>query len=176
MVFDLFGLTDDEVRRRFPEAYQHLLETVKVARQRVFERSPTRDAKEYLDRWWLFGKPQPSGRAGHQRRPSRGPYLENQTADWTRLRRHVVALRPGRGAVRGERCLGVAMRSVDLMNFAGKAVQVDKPLAHDAQNTGNFRRRMCLLGPVGAHATGLPRYLTDDGCGMTRWPPTGNRG
>ena len=57
MVFDLFGLTDDEVRRRFPEAYQHLLETVKVARQRVFERSPTRDAKEYLDRWWLFGKP-----------------------------------------------------------------------------------------------------------------------
>lgn len=28
MVFDLFGLTDDEVRRRFPEAYQHLLETV----------------------------------------------------------------------------------------------------------------------------------------------------
>lgn len=57
MVIDLFGLEADDVRKRFPEVYQHLTETVKAARQTQFERSPTRDAREYLDRWWTFGKP-----------------------------------------------------------------------------------------------------------------------
>jgi hypothetical protein len=57
MVIDLFGLDADDVRKRFPEVYQHLLETVKVDRERQHAKSPTRDAKEYLDRWWTHGKP-----------------------------------------------------------------------------------------------------------------------
>jgi hypothetical protein len=57
MVIDLFELGADEVRQRYPEVYQHLLQTVKIARQQVLDRSATRDAKEYLDRWWTFGKP-----------------------------------------------------------------------------------------------------------------------
>ena len=57
MVIDLFGLNDEEVRKRFPEVYQHLLSTVKKARQEQYDKSPTRDAEEYLGRWWIFGKP-----------------------------------------------------------------------------------------------------------------------
>ncbi len=57
LVIDLFGLDVDDVRQRFPEVYQHVLETVKAARQKQYEKSPTKDAKEYLDRWWTHGKP-----------------------------------------------------------------------------------------------------------------------
>ncbi len=57
MVIDLFGLTDHDVRRQYPEVYQHVLEAVKPARQAQFDKSPTRDAREYVDRWWTFGKP-----------------------------------------------------------------------------------------------------------------------
>lgn len=57
MVIDFFRLEADDVRQRFPEVYQHLLETVKAAREAQYTRSPTRDAKEYLDRWWTHGKP-----------------------------------------------------------------------------------------------------------------------
>ena len=57
MVIDLFGVEASDVRKRYPEVYQHLSETVKEARQAQFEKSPTRDAREYLDRWWTFGKP-----------------------------------------------------------------------------------------------------------------------
>ncbi|WP_374516204.1 type IIL restriction-modification enzyme MmeI [Brevundimonas sp.] len=50
MVIDLFGLTAEEVRRDYPEVYQHLLTTVK----------PERDANNratYRDNWWVFGEP-----------------------------------------------------------------------------------------------------------------------
>ncbi len=50
MVIDLFGLNADDVRRRFPEVYQHLLATVK----------PERDANNratYRENWWIFGEP-----------------------------------------------------------------------------------------------------------------------
>jgi len=50
MVIDLFGLTADETRERFPEVYQHVLTTVK----------PERDANNratYRDNWWIFGEP-----------------------------------------------------------------------------------------------------------------------
>jgi SAM-dependent methyltransferase len=69
LVVDLFGLNDDEVRRRFPEVYQHLLETVKMARQKVFDKSSTRDAREYLGRWWMFGKPREELRPAMARLP-----------------------------------------------------------------------------------------------------------
>ena len=50
MVIDLFGLSEVEVRQRYPEVYQHLLTTVK----------PERDANNrpsYRDSWWIFGEP-----------------------------------------------------------------------------------------------------------------------
>ena len=50
LVIDLFGLSADEVLRRFPEVYQHLLITVK----------PERDAnrrESYRASWWVFGEP-----------------------------------------------------------------------------------------------------------------------
>lgn len=57
MVIDLFGLSEKEVRTRFPEVYQHLLETVKVQRDAQAQKSPTNDAKSYAQNWWLHGKP-----------------------------------------------------------------------------------------------------------------------
>jgi hypothetical protein len=56
LVIDLFGVPEEQVRKDFPEIYQHLIETVRRQRMASFEKSPTRDAREYLDRWWLFGK------------------------------------------------------------------------------------------------------------------------
>jgi len=57
LVIDLFGLSAEAVRRKYPEVYQHLLETVKASRQQVYDKSRTRDSKEYLDNWLFFGKP-----------------------------------------------------------------------------------------------------------------------
>ncbi|MFE8584500.1 class I SAM-dependent DNA methyltransferase [Sphingomonas sp. NCPPB 2930] len=57
MVIDLLGLSETEVRQRFPEVYGHVLRTVRVARQAQFHKSPTVDAAAYLDRWWIMGKP-----------------------------------------------------------------------------------------------------------------------
>lgn len=50
MVIDLFGLEEKDVRQRFPEVYQHVLETVK----------PERDENRreiYKRLWWVFGEP-----------------------------------------------------------------------------------------------------------------------
>jgi len=50
MVIDLFGLTAEEVRSRFPSVYQHVMATVK----------PERDGNNratYRDNWWIFGEP-----------------------------------------------------------------------------------------------------------------------
>lgn len=57
MVIDLFGLSEDDVRNRFPAVYQHLRDDVRVARKTQYDKSPTKDAAEYLKKWWVFGKP-----------------------------------------------------------------------------------------------------------------------
>jgi hypothetical protein len=54
---DLWGLSAEEVRARFPEVYQHLLSTVKPEREAAVARSNTKDAQEYAERWWTFCKP-----------------------------------------------------------------------------------------------------------------------
>jgi hypothetical protein len=59
MVIDLFGVNADEVRKSYPEVYQHLSETVRPARSAQAEKSATADALAYRDAWWLFGKPRP---------------------------------------------------------------------------------------------------------------------
>lgn len=53
LVIDLFGLTADEARQRFPEAYEHLVREVK----------PERDMnrrKVRRENWWLFGETNPN--------------------------------------------------------------------------------------------------------------------
>jgi len=50
MVIDLFGLGVDEVRRLYPEVYQHLAQTVKPERDR-------NNRATYRDNWWIFGEP-----------------------------------------------------------------------------------------------------------------------
>jgi len=62
MVIDLFGLSSDSVRDRFPEIYQHLSTTVKPERERVAATSSSNDVKAYAREWWLFGKPRPEFR------------------------------------------------------------------------------------------------------------------
>jgi hypothetical protein len=50
LVIDLFGLTEIDVRRRYPEVYQHLLTTVKPERG-------LNNRASYRDNWWIFGEP-----------------------------------------------------------------------------------------------------------------------
>ena len=55
MVIDLFGLTAEQVRQDFPEAYSHVLEHVKPERD-VNPRAYRRE------NWWLFGENNPEAR------------------------------------------------------------------------------------------------------------------
>ena len=48
-VLDFFGLTENEVKHRFPEAYQHLFDNVWP------ERSVKKE-KTFREKWWLFGR------------------------------------------------------------------------------------------------------------------------
>ena len=50
MVIDLFGLTEAEVRQRFPAVFQHILLHVKPERDQNARRA-------YRDAWWVFGEP-----------------------------------------------------------------------------------------------------------------------
>jgi hypothetical protein len=50
LVIDLFGLALEEVKSRFPEVYQWLLERVKPERDQ-------NNRASYRDNWWIFGEP-----------------------------------------------------------------------------------------------------------------------
>lgn len=50
LVVDMFGLTAEEVRQRYPAAYQWLLERVKPERDQ-------NNRATYRDNWWFFGEP-----------------------------------------------------------------------------------------------------------------------
>ncbi|WP_029087891.1 class I SAM-dependent DNA methyltransferase [Brevundimonas aveniformis] len=50
MVIDLFGLSAEQVRRDYPEVYQHVIETVKPERD-------VNNRASYRDNWWMFGEP-----------------------------------------------------------------------------------------------------------------------
>jgi len=50
MVIDLFGLTEGEVRSRFPEVFQHVYEHVRPERNH-------NNRATYRDNWWIFGEP-----------------------------------------------------------------------------------------------------------------------
>src|ERR1039457_436728 len=51
MVIDLFGLTAEEVRTRFPAVYQHVVDHVKQEREAKL--GSTKDSQEYASKWWL---------------------------------------------------------------------------------------------------------------------------
>ena len=57
MVVDLFGLTADDVRERFPSVFDHLLLAVKPERDAKQHDGP--DSAAYSRLWWLHGKPRP---------------------------------------------------------------------------------------------------------------------
>ena len=50
MVIDLFGLTEEDARTRFPEVYQHVHQTVKPERDQ-------NNRATYRDNWWIHGEP-----------------------------------------------------------------------------------------------------------------------
>jgi len=50
MVIDMFGLSEADMRGRFPAAYQHLLLHVKPERDQ-------NNRATYRDNWWIFGEP-----------------------------------------------------------------------------------------------------------------------
>jgi hypothetical protein len=50
MVIDLFGLTAEGVRTRFPAVYQHVVDHVKPERDQ-------NNRSTYRDNWWIFGEP-----------------------------------------------------------------------------------------------------------------------
>ncbi len=56
MVIDLFGMTEAEVRQKYPEVYQWLLDRVKPERE---AKSNSKDGAEYARLWWMFGKVRP---------------------------------------------------------------------------------------------------------------------
>lgn len=49
-VIDLFGLSAENVKNRFPEVYQHLLLSVKPERDK-------NNRAAYRENWWIFGEP-----------------------------------------------------------------------------------------------------------------------
>ena len=50
MVIDLYGLSEEAVRKAYPAVYQHLLQTVKPEREQ-------NNRAVYRDNWWVFGEP-----------------------------------------------------------------------------------------------------------------------
>jgi len=50
MVIDLFALSEDEVRHRFPAVYQHVLDNVKPERDQ-------NNRESYKRNWWIHGEP-----------------------------------------------------------------------------------------------------------------------
>lgn len=50
MVIDLFGMTEAEVRQKYPDVYQWLLDRVKPERN-------SNSRQSYRENWWVFGEP-----------------------------------------------------------------------------------------------------------------------
>lgn len=63
MVIDLLGLESEDVRRRFPEVYQHVIAEVKekIVTNKKGEREYVgrdwNNRNSYREQWWIFGEP-----------------------------------------------------------------------------------------------------------------------
>ncbi|MDK9705400.1 MAG: hypothetical protein OEL20_19935, partial [Sulfuritalea sp.] len=67
MVFDFYGLTEEQLLAEFPSAYQILLISVKSEREKVAATSSSKDVRDYAKNWWIFGKPRPELRSATER-------------------------------------------------------------------------------------------------------------
>jgi len=50
MAIDLYGLTENQVRERYPSIYQHILATIKPHRD-------NNNRASYKENWWIYGEP-----------------------------------------------------------------------------------------------------------------------
>jgi SAM-dependent methyltransferase len=57
LVIDLYGMSESDLRQRFPSIWQRLNDSVRIDRKTQHAKSPTKDALAYAERWWVFGKP-----------------------------------------------------------------------------------------------------------------------
>jgi hypothetical protein len=64
LVIDLFGLTEPEVRQRFPDIYQHLLSHVwdykewnNAKKEWAVKGRKYNNRESYVKQWWIFGEP-----------------------------------------------------------------------------------------------------------------------
>ncbi|MFN7719287.1 MAG: class I SAM-dependent DNA methyltransferase [Sphingomonadaceae bacterium] len=61
LVIDFFGLKEKEVRTRFPEAYQYLIDNVKTAvwneKKKMWQGRDVNNRESYKRNWWIFGEP-----------------------------------------------------------------------------------------------------------------------
>jgi hypothetical protein len=58
-ILDLFGKSEDDVKKTYPNIYQHLLQYIKPERMQ-------NKRKSYRDKWWLFAEPRPALRKALQ--------------------------------------------------------------------------------------------------------------
>lgn len=63
---DFSGSSEVVARKMAPAAYQHLLDTVKVAREEVAAGDVADDARKYAENWWLFAKTRPGFAAARE--------------------------------------------------------------------------------------------------------------
>lgn len=78
LAIDFFGLTEVEARRGYPGFYQHLLETVKVGRDR-------NNRASYRTNWWLFGEARRDLRAALEGLPRYIATAETAKHRWFRF-------------------------------------------------------------------------------------------
>lgn len=68
MVIDLYGLSQEDVRQKFPEIYQHIIQEVKEKKDedgKIIGRDAN-NRQTYRDNWWIFGEPRIELRAAQE--------------------------------------------------------------------------------------------------------------
>ena len=60
LILDFFGYSEADIRRRSPEAYQHLFTSLRD--ERIVRSGSTADSRAYADKWWAYAKPRPEMR------------------------------------------------------------------------------------------------------------------
>ncbi|SHI12764.1 type IIL restriction-modification enzyme MmeI [Bradyrhizobium erythrophlei] len=123
LVIDLFGLREDEVRRQFPEVYQHVKLEVKEKiainskGEQEFIGRDWNNRESYKEKWWIFGEPReelrpalfrpsPAGLIGSDlpvglpsRKPVQPPLKKYSGFPKTQITLYLSPSRPERGAL-----------------------------------------------------------------------------
>lgn len=157
-VMDFFGLDEDEVRRRFPAAYQHLLDGAK----------PERDLNRnvvFRRLWWVIGHPRPQFRAA-----SAG--LSRYIATVETSKHRIFAFLPATD-VPDSTIVTIALDDALALGVLASAVHVEWALATGGRlgvgNDPRYNKTRCfetfpfpdLAGPGGAAAAARIRDLAE---------------